>query len=573
MNQNGSQVKVKKQTLNGKILLYQPGYAGGHPKSHEAFWVGATAPKSYLNGRIVRSTCYGMSLLANSFNQGWAHALNLRVAFATGQKAKEEGKRRINPYPRYDKTDMLWESWNAGYDGDLTGRVDFFSMLHDDVVPQDDWLTILHAELVRSGADLLSAVVPLKDHKGLTSTAIDDPSQQFVVERRLTMAEVFASPETFSAADCGYPGRLLLANTGCWIVRLDIPFLTLKNEDGSARMRFSIDDRIVWNEDRNSWTAQTMSEDWAFSRDFGNMGGKVLCTRKVKLLHYGSFPFDNKSGDWGMLDHDTATAAKFGGKPINGASIPEKLGGDGAVPEHWSEAFPDVRGWFKDIEGELLADLVKDKEVLEIGSYCGLSTIWALRAAAKVSCVDTFDGRGTPFPEDTFNEFCGNLERWCPDKCTSEHLVIYRNEVAYTLSKLAEKGIKYDLVFIDGAHDRESVERDAEASLKVLKPDGLLAFHDFGSEAHPAVTEVVRGLLDKGAELLAVSGILAVIDPSGMGKKREQGPPVPQVELSDPERPTTLQGAVEADNACLSVLDEEPLDLYAVAGLEGDNVP
>ncbi len=41
---------------------------------------------------------------------------------------------------------------------------------------------------------------------------------------------------------------------------------------------------------------------------------------------------------------------------------------------------PDVRGWLNDDEGRLLAKYAEGKRVLEVGSYCGRSTIWMARA-------------------------------------------------------------------------------------------------------------------------------------------------------------------------------------------------
>lgn len=45
--------------------------------------------------------------------------------------------------------------------------------------------------------------------------------------------------------------------------------------------------------------------------------------------------------------------------------------------------------------------------------------------------------------------------------------------------KIIEKwDVKYDLVFIDGLHHSEQVERDADNSLKHLAPNGLIVCHD-----------------------------------------------------------------------------------------------
>src|ERR1700737_1790039 len=67
------------------------------------------------------------SLLAYGFNELWAHALAER-----------------------------------------THALTHFLLLHADIVPwEDTWLSQLHQEMVRVGAQVLSAVSPLKDPRGL----------------------------------------------------------------------------------------------------------------------------------------------------------------------------------------------------------------------------------------------------------------------------------------------------------------------------------------------------------------------------------------------------------------------
>src|SRR5262245_33618283 len=46
-------------------------------------------------------------------------------------------------------------------------NLQWFAMLHSDIEPQDFWIDTLIEQAERHGADLMSAVVPLKDAKGL----------------------------------------------------------------------------------------------------------------------------------------------------------------------------------------------------------------------------------------------------------------------------------------------------------------------------------------------------------------------------------------------------------------------
>lgn len=190
------------------------------------------------------------SLLANCFNLLWAGALNL---------AKQE-------------------------------RLTHFVMLHSDVIPEDFWVDRLYEEITRTQAAVVSTVLPIKDIQGITSTAISAAGEdEWEVERRLTMREVYSLPETFSAADCGYPDRALLVNTGCWIA--DLSFFEDK------RIGFEIRDRLTLRE--GFVAPQCIPEDWNFSREVHQAGGKVLATRKIKAQHVGSHAFTNEQA-WGM---------------------------------------------------------------------------------------------------------------------------------------------------------------------------------------------------------------------------------------------------------------------------------
>ena len=64
---------------------------------------------------------------------------------------------------------MLWcQAYNARRELGLT----HFAMCHSDVHPDEGWLDTLLDEMDRTGADVLSAVIAIKDCKGLTSTGL-----------------------------------------------------------------------------------------------------------------------------------------------------------------------------------------------------------------------------------------------------------------------------------------------------------------------------------------------------------------------------------------------------------------
>lgn len=349
------------------------------------------------------------------------------------------------------------------------GRLDYFAMLHDDVEPEDFWLDKLIDELEAKQLDVLGVVVPIKDTRGMTSMALHCDGDNWMPHARLSMHDVYALPETFTSDDLGYP---LLLNTGCWVAKW--------NQQWCRQVHFEINDRIVFNKAVNRYQAQTEPEDWFFSRLCHEQDLKIGATRKIALHHTGDVKFSNQH-PWGEQAFDR----EF----IKVSPVP------GAFPR-------DIPGWLCEDEGKALAELARGKRVLEIGSYCGLSTICLARTAEHVTAVDYFDGRATPKPRGTFDEFKANIERYG---------VADRVEVCHPDAEIPLP--EYDLAFIDGNHRREAVEQDIEKALAVLKPDGLIAFHDYSRATDFDVCEVIDEFIASGAELLSVHNTLAVVKP------------------------------------------------------------
>jgi hypothetical protein len=185
-----------------------------------------------------------------------------------------------------------------------------FCMIHTDVCPHTPWwLDALVAEQERTGADLLSVVLPIKTYHGLTSTALENIDNGVV--RRMTMQEVCAVPAlTFDAASAGFPGWRLLASTGLWIVDLRKPWfdeLYPSEYDPKRSWKdypcFEVRDRIFQLPDA-SWVYETKPEDWHFSRLLHQLGRKIMATRAVTCGHMGQLEYANNK-PWGTIARDT----------------------------------------------------------------------------------------------------------------------------------------------------------------------------------------------------------------------------------------------------------------------------
>lgn len=177
--------------------------------------------------------------------------------------------------------------------------VTHFAMLHGDIDPEAYWLDKLVAIMEAWDADVVSAISPVKDNRGLTSTARENPDNPWY-PIRYTMREVFKMAPTFSTAEV--PGLLL--NTGCMLIDL--------RKDWTKKICFRVENEIV-QVAPGQFRANFMSEDWLFAREAAALGAKLVATREVKLRHIGGAAFDNHSA-WGTLELDDVERRKNLGK-------------------------------------------------------------------------------------------------------------------------------------------------------------------------------------------------------------------------------------------------------------------
>jgi hypothetical protein len=177
------------------------------------------------------------------------------------------------------------------------GDWDVFSMVHVDVAPHlKHWLNQLLAEYDRSGADLLSVVLPIKTHHGMTSTCLMDTQGRV---RRVTMEELYELPPTFDSAVAGKllgdPEARLMVSTGMWVCRFDQAWV--------EELWFETKCRII-RDDGGTFVVRSFPEDWHFSLLMHALGLKVMATRVIGCEHMGIANYTN-ARPWGTQKHDT----------------------------------------------------------------------------------------------------------------------------------------------------------------------------------------------------------------------------------------------------------------------------
>jgi predicted O-methyltransferase YrrM len=297
-----------------------------------------------------------------------------------------------------------------------------------------------------------------------TSTAVGTLNKRDSKFRRLTTAECLRLPETFFPEDVCVGDEKLLLNTGCMVIDLRQDWV--KPWFASGGFRFETD---CWLQENGEWKSILLPEDWLMSWDAQTkFGAKVAATTKIRLIHYGETGYANR------------------------------------YPRVANNA---ILGWLNDDDAQVLYALARDQEVLEIGAYKGLSTCVMAASARHVTTIDTFDGRDTPNPCDTWGAFNNNLEKAEVGHKVTAH--VGRSDDV--LARLSHQGRRFDLAFIDGAHDYENVRSDIEGVFRVLKSGGTIVFHDYTEKSYPGVKQAVDELLTPGSWKATKVGSLAVM--------------------------------------------------------------
>ena len=160
---------------------------------------------------------------------------------------------------------------------------------------------------------------------------------------------------------------------------------------------------------------------------------------------------------------------------------------------------PAITSAVTDAEATRLADLARGRTVLEVGSWYGFSTVVMARVARVVHAVDWHRGDEHAGVRETLGAFWANLERYA----VRDRVVIHVGLAEVVLPVLRARS--FDFAFLDGFHETEAVDRDARLILPLLRPGGMLAFHDYGRFG---VRPAVDGL---GLPQVSLTGTLAVV--------------------------------------------------------------
>jgi predicted O-methyltransferase YrrM len=146
-----------------------------------------------------------------------------------------------------------------------------------------------------------------------------------------------------------------------------------------------------------------------------------------------------------------------------------------------------VDGFLHPAEAEKLAELAVNRDVLEVGSFKGLSAFCMAIGAKSVYCVDTFraatDGQRQTEEFTTYPDFLAAVKRFT----NVEHCV----GTSETAAKSMPPDKTFGMIFLDAMHTKEDVKADIMRWWPRLRPGGLMVFHDYAHKDFPGVKQAV----------------------------------------------------------------------------------
>jgi predicted O-methyltransferase YrrM len=115
--------------------------------------------------------------------------------------------------------------------------------------------------------------------------------------------------------------------------------------------------------------------------------------------------------------------------------------------------------------------------VVEVGSYEGSSAWWIMQnllksPASRLYCIDAWQGEGM---EERFALFSANIA----ELANASQVEVMRDWSQNALRELVRRGVKADLLYVDGAHDAPTVLRDLVTGFDLVKVGGLVICDDY----------------------------------------------------------------------------------------------
>ena len=196
---------------------------------------------------------------------------------------------------------------------------------------------------------------------------------------------------------------------------------------------------------------------------------------------------------------------------------------------------PSGIGSLLTVESSLLVALTKitnAKRIFEIGTFNGNTSLLLATNTPRDAIITTLD-----LPPDEIELHEENKLNLADADQNDQHLrQVFKNKGAFYIKRASAdiqskikvihqnshdfepsaNGLcaKQDIVFVDGGHDYSTIKNDTEKALRMLKPNGVIIWHDYLSKIHTEVELYLRDFsIDK--EVIAIGSTMLCFYPQG----------------------------------------------------------
>jgi hypothetical protein len=192
---------------------------------------------------------------------------------------------------------------------------------------------------------------------------------------------------------------------------------------------------------------------------------------------------------------------KWGGGPGE-ETFREPFNGGTALSVDLPREIPSA---VSDAEAHELTRLARGQTVLELGAQYGFSSVVLARVARRLHAVDWHKGDSMTGRGESLPTFLENLNRHCVADKVITHVGRFEDVLPAFSSRF------FNGCFIDGEHNRQSVTRDSELALRLVKKGGWIAWHDYGRFEVAEVVDMVAA--NEGAQLKVVDYLAVMVKP------------------------------------------------------------
>lgn len=170
-----------------------------------------------------------------------------------------------------------------------------------------------------------------------------------------------------------------------------------------------------------------------------------------------------------------------------------------------------VENWKSDLSKLMMTE---GNRVLEIGCFEGFSTCWLIDnllhgPSSEIVCIDPFDGYWSRMFE--YNVMCSGKAR---------QVTIYKGRSQDILRRLPSFP-KFNLIHIDGSHDRRDCLEDIVLSWNLLNPGGIVIIDDYKMRCDETASFPVQEAVDVFLKFYSNSLLVKRLDHQVVVEKRD----------------------------------------------------